>query len=87
MEELEDRLGDKMEDILDVVKESLREQAANSTVNGNTAAHDMQAEPVVFSEYQQEYGVDQWDYDANEVVFDDHGEGVGIECDLDVDDD
>ena len=29
----------------------------------------------------------QWEHDANEVVFDDMGEGAGIEGDLDIDDD
>ena len=78
-----------MEDILNIVKGSLREPAANLTTNGHQANQEMQVDAVVYSEYQDGYegGAEQWDYDANEIVLDDHGEGVGIEGDLDVDDD
>ena len=40
--------------------------------------------------YQEEETYDEaagWEHDANEIVFDDTGEGAGIEGDLDVDDD
>ena len=48
----------------------------------------MQVDAAVYSEYQEDYHEEgQWDYDANDVVFDDTGEGAGIEGDLDVDDD
>ena len=79
-----------MDSILDSVKASLQEPAAgrNTTgaVEGQVPVHDMQIDAVVYSEYQ-DFDEQQWDYDANDVVFDDHGEGVGIEGDLDVDDD
>ena len=90
IEELEDRLGDQMEDILDTVKGSLHDRAApiNRTADGALSTQGEQANAVVYSEYQEDYPADgQWDYDANEVVFDDSGEGVGIEGDLDVEDD
>ncbi|KAI0629977.1 HRDC-like protein [Trametes polyzona] len=90
VEELEDRFGDKMEDILNTVKSSLAEPAAtvNGTSGGEDASHSMQVE-TTYTEYAEEYTQDaeQWDYDANEVVFDDTGEGAGIEGDLDVEDD
>lgn len=35
--------------------------------------------------YVEESGM--WDHDANEMVFDDTGEGMGVEGDLDVEDD
>ncbi|KAI0718165.1 HRDC-like protein [Cerioporus squamosus] len=90
VEELEDRFGDQMEDMLNTVKASLREPApaVNDTTSGGKHQQAMQVDSVVYSEYQEEYQNDNnWDYDANEVVFDDAGEGAGIEGDLDVEED
>ncbi|KAI0326232.1 hypothetical protein GY45DRAFT_1339600 [Cubamyces sp. BRFM 1775] len=91
VEELEDRFGDQMEDILAAVKTSLSEphSTINGTSEGGNAAQALQAESTVYTEYEEEYTQDaeQWDYDANEVVFDDTGEGAGVEGDLDMDDD
>ncbi len=87
VEELEDRFGDKMDDMLNTIKASLLEAAAPA-VNGDEHQQTMQVDNVVYSEYQEDYqGDNHWDYDANEVVFDDAGEGAGIEGDLDVEDD
>ncbi|KAI1788845.1 RNA polymerase Rpb4-domain-containing protein [Ganoderma leucocontextum] len=90
VEELEDRFGDQMENILNTVKESLHKRAAataNGTSNGAQSAQEIQASAVVYSEYQEDYQDGQWDYAANEVVFDDTGEGAGIEGDLDLEED
>ncbi|PIL35141.1 hypothetical protein GSI_02930 [Ganoderma sinense ZZ0214-1] len=90
VEELEDRLGDQMEDILNTVKESLHERAApvNGTADDAHSTQRVQNNAVVYSEYQEDYQADgQWDYDDNEVVFDDSGEGAGVEGDLDVEED
>lgn len=79
-----------MEDILSTVKESLQDRATavNGTADGSQPAQAVHADAVVYSEYQEDYQNDgHWDYDANEVVFDDAGEGVGIEGDLDVEED
>lgn len=79
-----------MDDILNAVRASLHETpAVNGTGNGADHGEDMRVEPVVYSEYQEDYqdGQGHWDYDANQLVFDDTGEGVGIEGDLDVEDD
>ena len=78
-----------MDDILNTVKSSLHTSASalNGTSSGDQRSQDMQVDSVVYSEYQDGYEDQQWDYDANEVVFDDTGEGVGIEGDLDVEDD
>lgn len=79
-----------MEDILNTVKESLHARAVpvNGTVESTRSTQGAQADAVVYSEYQEDYQADgQWDYDSNEVVFDDAGEGVGIEGDLDVEED
>ena len=90
VEELEDRFGDQMDEILNAVKGTLREPApaVNGTSNGVEPSQAMQVDAAVYSEYQEDYHEEgQWDYDANDVVFDDTGEGAGIEGDLDVDDD
>ncbi len=79
-----------MEDILNAVKESLRDRAAaaNGTASGAQPAQAIHADAVVYSEYQEDYQDEgHWDYNANEVVFDDVGEGAGIEGDLDVEED
>ncbi|TFK93278.1 hypothetical protein K466DRAFT_594509 [Polyporus arcularius HHB13444] len=87
VEELEDRFGDKMDDMLNTIKASLRE-AATPAANGDEPQQAMQVDHVVYSEFQEDYqGDNHWDYDANEVVFDDAGEGAGIEGDLHVEDD
>ncbi|KAI0642947.1 HRDC-like protein [Trametes meyenii] len=90
VEELEDRFGEKMDDILAAVKSSLSEPAAviNGAPSDEGSAQAMQVE-TTYAEYTEDYaqGAEHWEYDANEVVFDDTGEGAGIEGDLDVDDD
>lgn len=86
VEELEDRYGDQMEDILTAVKTSLKESPA---VNGTSGAAQSAQVEATYTEYAEDYAhnAEHWDYNANEVVFDDTGEGAGIEGDLDVDDD
>ena len=44
-------------------------------------------EEYVYSEENYQEEAEQWEQDANEIVFDDTGEGVGIEGDLDMEDD
>ncbi|KAH7919067.1 hypothetical protein BV22DRAFT_1115309 [Leucogyrophana mollusca] len=84
VEELEDRLGDQMNDLLAVVSKSL--DAESSTVDGED-------DPVENNLHFDAGGVevygeqDDWGADANDIEFDDTGEGMGVEGDLDVDDD
>ncbi|KAI0763527.1 HRDC-like protein [Trametes elegans] len=89
VEELEDRFGDHMDTILSAVKASLSEPpSVNGTSNYGVAQGEVMHVETTYTEYTEDYTQDQqWDYDANEVVFDDTGEGAGIEGDLDVDDD
>ncbi|KAI8986128.1 HRDC-like protein [Trametes punicea] len=91
VEELEDRFGDKMEDILNTVKSSLSEPPpnVNGTSEGHKAEEPMQVESTTYTDYAEDYTQEdaQWAYDVNEVVFDDTGEGAGIEGDLDVEED
>ncbi|KAF9005548.1 RNA polymerase Rpb4-domain-containing protein [Cyathus striatus] len=83
VEELEDRLGEKMEDVLELVKGSL------SSPSGASAVPQTNGELI----YVQEATVDeQWNEDAEGIVEDqadfvDAGEGAGIEGDLDMEED
>ncbi|KAI6131177.1 RNA polymerase Rpb4-domain-containing protein [Pisolithus croceorrhizus] len=65
VEELEDRLGDQMDQVLSVVSRSLQSNQAYAEV------------------YEEE---ERWEHDANDLDFDDFGEGVGVEGDLDMED-
>ncbi|KAI9573518.1 HRDC-like protein [Boletus coccyginus] len=80
VEELEDRLGDRMHDILGIVSRSLSAatpaQSASST-NASTYTE-------TFDAYEVEQG---WEHEAEDAEFDDLGEGVGVEGDLDMEDD
>ncbi|TFY72175.1 hypothetical protein EVG20_g828 [Dentipellis fragilis] len=80
VEELEDRLGEKLEDVLTSVRTSLAKEPAAAQQPVSVVA-----EMEVYQE--QVYDEDgQWEQDANDVEFVDAGEGAGIEGDLDVDD-
>lgn len=87
VEELEDRFGEKMDEILNVVRSSLSEPASQRRNEVEGAAHEgTEAYNYTYTENEGVYA-ESWDYDANEQVFDDTGEGAGVEGDLDVDDD
>lgn len=86
VEELEDRYGDRIDDILSVVRSSLTEPTAADAVNGVNEG-EAAPEPFIYSEETYMGGAERWEDDANEVVFDDMGEGAGIEGDLDIDED
>ncbi|KAH7885201.1 RNA polymerase Rpb4-domain-containing protein [Phlebopus sp. FC_14] len=81
VEELEDRLGDQMEDVLSIVSKSLDEttNTAEGVPPETRIAHPGQIELHSVRE--------EWEHDANDVEFYDMGEGVGVEGDLDMDDD
>jgi len=75
-----------MEDLLALVTKSLHDRADKPTHDTMTIAvpeHRGDIAPEVYEEAEQEI----WEYDANQMDFDDTGEGVGVEGDLDVDDD
>ncbi|KAF9221546.1 hypothetical protein BS17DRAFT_784932 [Gyrodon lividus] len=82
VEELEDRLGDQMHEILGVVSRSLSVHGTTvtmeSTLLGNEHTHTDTVE--VYEE------VEQWEHDAEDIVFDDSGIG-GVEDDLDMEED
>jgi len=89
VEELEDRLGDRMDDILTVVKASLNAPPPTAALPapGSELVYPLEG-PQVYTEEEQ---VQSWDmeqmFDPSEVLFDDTGEGAGVEGDLDMEED
>jgi DNA-directed RNA polymerase subunit F len=86
VEELEDRLGeDRIEEILGHVKESLT-QSHSDTINSHSinGAPSVQQGSLIVEQ-------DHWDLDADapyeEDMYDDTGEGAGVEGDLDMEED
>ncbi|KAG2365090.1 RNA polymerase Rpb4-domain-containing protein [Suillus spraguei] len=87
VEELEDRFGNRMNDLLTAVSKSLHESAPGR-LNGTIAApEDKQTRGEAAVEVYEEADQETWEYDANTMEFDDMGEGAGVEGDLDIDDD
>ena len=82
VEELEDRLGDRIDDVLEVVRSSLTEPVPAAP------PVDLTNDPSAPAGDDPHPDDATWeDYHANDVVFDDTGEGAGIEGDLDVEED
>ena len=85
MEELEDRFGDRIDEILGHVQESLIQSNSNTVKsNGiNGALSEVQQGSLIVE--------DHWDLDADapyeEDMYDDTGEGAGVEGDLDMEED
>jgi len=93
VEELEDRLGDRMDDILTVVRASLNEAPAPDVIpvpSDSELDNPAGVQQKLFLEEEQSWddhdNVEQV-FDSNEVLFDDTGEGAGVEGDLDMEDD
>ena len=85
VEELEDRLGERMEEVLQIVRQSLSERRENTT--GNTTASQVQLPTKIRAE-EEVYDEDMYgEEDADAEEFDDSGEGAGVEGDLEMDDD
>ncbi|KAI6132488.1 RNA polymerase Rpb4-domain-containing protein [Pisolithus croceorrhizus] len=84
VEELEDRLGDQMDQVLSVVSRSLQSNQGHS-MNCPPSTYDTVPEPTAaYAEVYEEE--ERWEHDANDLDFDDFGEGVGVEGDLDMED-
>jgi len=87
VEELEDRFGDRIDEILGHVQESLTQPNPDTTTKSNGVLPMQQGSAFVEA--------DQWDLDADadadapyeEDMYDDTGEGAGVEGDLDMEDD
>ena len=85
VEELEDRLGERMEEVLQIVRQSLSERRENTT--GNTTVSQVQSPTKIRAE-EEVYDEDMYgEEDADAEEFDDSGEGAGVEGDLEMDDD
>jgi len=96
VEELEDRLGNRMEEVLGIVRSSLTAPPPSSSPTAATGADLALPTPApleIVDETPTRAHDDMtldgplWESDANEVEYMDTGEGVGIEGDLDVEDD
>lgn len=87
VEELEDRFGEQIDDILSTVRASLSKSAPNTGGPGN--ARYVGEEQTVYVDEDLNYAeaAEGWGPDANDILFDDTGEGMGVEGDLDVEDD
>ena len=81
MEELEDRFGDQIDEILGHVQQSLTQSKPNG-INGTLSQQGLGS--IIVEE-------DHWDLDADapyeEDMYDDTGEGAGVEGDLDMEED
>lgn len=80
VEELEERLAEDMDKVLDVVRNSLSEDAMQVETTTPTNGEVEVYEERLFLEEDE-----PWDQDANDVEFDDIGEGAGVEGDLEAD--
>jgi hypothetical protein len=87
VEELEDRLGDRMDDILSVVRASLANPPPPTGAAAATATSKSPTQIVVEEEQSWDDNDIENMFDPSEVLFDDTGEGAGVEGDLDMEDD
>jgi hypothetical protein len=85
VEELEDRLGNCLEEVLDIVRSSL---TAPPPASCSTPQPRLEIVDETPAEAHDDTDADAplWEHDANEMEYLDAGEGVGIEGDLDIDD-
>ncbi|KAL4064285.1 RNA polymerase Rpb4-domain-containing protein [Scleroderma yunnanense] len=81
VEELEDRLGDRMEEVLSVVSKSLHGTTSTAEPSYENVSQSVTLQAEV---YQEE---ERWEHDTGDDVYDDFGEGMGVEGDLDMEDD
>ncbi|KAF7974751.1 hypothetical protein HWV62_11335 [Athelia sp. TMB] len=82
VEELEDRLGEHMDDIIDIVRASVAAPPAANPLRSRTVVAEQ-----VFAEEEQQDGEWVADADGEGEFFDDTGEGAGVEGDLDMEED
>jgi len=86
VEELEDRLGNCMEEVLDIVRSSLAAPPPTSSSAPQPLLEIVDETPAGAHD-DADADAPLWEHDANEIEYVDAGEGLGIEGDLDVDDD
>lgn len=72
-----------MDEILGVVSRSLSATAATTSAQSASSTNG-----PTYTETVDAYEVEQgWEHDAEDAEFDDVGEGIGVEGDLDMEDD
>lgn len=72
-----------MDEILGVVSRSLSATAATTSAQSASSTNG-----PTYTETVDTYEVEQgWEHDAEDAEFDDVGEGIGVEGDLDMEDD
>ncbi|KZT28731.1 hypothetical protein NEOLEDRAFT_1154264 [Neolentinus lepideus HHB14362 ss-1] len=91
VEELEDRLGERMEEVLSHVRASLDPDAVVAVSSTQPSGGVAENQPTSNSATEAEatievYGEETWMQDTNYIEWDDSGEGAGIEGDLEMDD-
>ncbi|KAF8877162.1 RNA polymerase Rpb4-domain-containing protein [Gymnopilus junonius] len=85
VEELEDRFGDKLEEILGHVQENL--SAPQATASSTNRTHIQVIESTTEVVIGENSAWDEVDAVYDDEVFDDGGAGVGVEGDLEMDED
>lgn len=86
VEELEDRLGNCMEEVLDIVRSSLTAPPPTSSSAPQPLLAIVDETPAGAHD-DTDADAPLWEPDVNEIEYMDAGEGMGIEGDLDVEDD
>ena len=83
MEELEERLGDRMETVLEVIRDSISSDGvlAEPLTHIEPSPHTTQEERLFLEDDDP-----GWEH-SEQHVFDDGGEGAGIDGDLEAEDD
>jgi hypothetical protein len=81
VEELEERLGDQMEAVLRVIRDSISDGGVPAEPSTPVAPLPQATQEMLFLEDDDQ----NWDYHP-EHFFDDGGEGAGIEGDLEAED-
>ncbi|KAG6821244.1 hypothetical protein H0H93_002354 [Arthromyces matolae] len=84
VEELEDRLGDRMEEILTHVESNLAAAAPTTNLNAAESTFTVVDGTNVEGDLYPDAAEEVYHED---IVFDDTGEGAGVEGDLDMEDD
>ena len=87
VEELEDRLGNCMEEVLDIVRSSLTAPPPTTSSSAPHPRLEIVDETPAGAHDDPDADAPLWEHDPNEIEYMDAGEGMGIEGDLDVDDD
>ncbi|KAL0577365.1 hypothetical protein V5O48_004617 [Marasmius crinis-equi] len=90
VEELEDRLGENMNSVLETVQASLSEKPSTAKDSSSLGANGASARVRELSYPDADLDADgdeDMEGTHDDLVFDDSGEGAGIEGDLEMDDD